>query len=98
MTDRLAIDRLWLSDYLQNVRIQIRMIENILENLEKARTFTEIIHNSTYDALIRDVKEIQEEFRFVHDVLGEMITGTEKASSYLMKTINELHGSSRYFS
>lgn len=97
MTDRLVIDRLWLSDYLQNIRMQIRTIENIMVNLEKARAVTENIHYSTYDSLIRDLKEIEEEFRGVHDILGEIITGTENASAYLKKTIDEHHSSSRYY-
>lgn len=87
---KLVIDRLWLYEYLNQKKTQMRSIEQICDSLKIARNNADSVEEITLQKIINDMEHVKEELAVIYESLEEYIEGVDEAKMILDKVVQEV--------
>lgn len=87
---RLAIDRLWLQDYIDHIKQEIIDAEYICDDLRSAKEIADLAELVLYEQAILDFEKLREELVFIADVLEQFLEGMDEAKQILDIFVREM--------
>ncbi len=90
MASKLVIDRLWLQDYKDRVKQEIRDVEDICDDLRRAEEIADPANLILLEQIILDYEKLRVELVLIADVLEQFLEGMDEAKQILDIFVREM--------
>ena len=87
---KLVFDRLWIQDYMDRVKQQMKDVEQISDSLEAAEKSANPSDQFTIQNAIVSMKHIREELAIIYEVLEELVERMDEAKRILDNVVQEI--------
>ena len=90
MASKLVIDRLWLQDYKDRVKQEIRDVEDICDDLRRVEEMTDPADMILLEQVILDFEKLRFELVLIADILEQFLGGMDEAKQILDIFVREM--------